>query len=264
MAYFTGQVTAKDLFNTILTKITQVQAGESESWWKKESSIDADGAYTSKGSSGQERIVLVFNPGVKGHYIQAGTAKDYTPGAVNTAGAFTYLEVQNVEYFTSVQDENTLVSYDLSVTPDRVILHVQGDKLIAAWANSVIFLGMPIRYDINDRTCIAKITSEDSNVNSLCRVIEDSIGQMQQNYNWYYVGSPGNPSWGNNFFLETFHFGKTGEGLRGELDGLYGTHSDGLVDGDIIDVNGTKFKVIKRVANGNNGFPRECLLMRQK
>lgn len=260
--YFTGTVAAKDLFSTILTKITQVQAGETEAWWKKESSLDSDGVYTSKGSTGNERIVLVLRPGTNGFNFVAGMARDYTPGAINTAGAFDTLDTQNVEYFTSVQNENTMVTYDLSVTRDRVIIHVQGDKLVAAWANTVIFLGMPLRYDINDKKCVVKSASEDDTLNNACRVLEDSIGQTLQSYTWYYIASPANPSWGNNYFVETFHFGKTAEGLRGEIDGLYGTHPDGLVDGDIIDVNGTQFKVIKRVANQNNAFPRDCLLMR--
>jgi hypothetical protein len=262
MAYFTGQVQAKDLFSTILTKITQVQAGETESWWKKESSLDADGVYTSKGSSGNERIVLVFREGTAGLSFLYGVARDYTPGAVNTAGAFDNLVTGNLEYYTSTQDQTTMVTYDISVTRDRVIIHVQGDKLISSYANSVAFLGMPLRYDINDKKCIVYAASEDAVVNGSPRVLEDSIGNVHQNYNWYYIASPGNPSWGNNFFVETLHFGKGSEGLRGELDGLYTTHPSGLIDGDVIDVNGTQFKVIKRVSNGSTAFPRDCMLMR--
>jgi hypothetical protein len=55
--YFTGTVAAKDLYTTILNKITQVQAGQSEAWWKKESSLDSDGVYTSKGSTGKRALM---------------------------------------------------------------------------------------------------------------------------------------------------------------------------------------------------------------
>lgn len=263
MVYFTGTVAAKDLFTTILNKVIQVQAGQSEAWWKKESSLDSDGVYTSKGSTGAERIVLVLRPGNIGQLITTGFARDYTPGAINTAGAFDTFEAQDVYYFTSVQDQNTQITYDLNITPDRIIIHVQGDKLISGWRNSVIFLGMPLRYDINDKKCVIKSTSENSNVGNICRMLEDSIGQTLQNYTWYSVQSPGNPSWGNNFFVETLHIGNGVEGLRGELDGLYGSNPNGLVDGDVIDVTGVKFKVIKRVAVGSNAFPRDCLLLKQ-
>lgn len=261
MAYHTGTVAAKDLFATVLGKITQIQPGESDAWWKKESSLDSDGVYTSKGETGSDRIVLVFRPGTSGHFFEAGMAKDYTPGAINTAGAFNTLNLQNLEYFTTVQDVNTQVTYEVNVTRNRVIIHVQGDKLIAQWANNVMFLGMPVRYDPTDKFCILRAASEDNSITNGAVLIEDSIGLNNQTYQWKYVESPGNPSWGQNYFLEVFHFGKTGEGLRGELEGLYGSHSDGLVDGDIIELNSKQYKVIRRVSNGLNGYPRDVLLM---
>lgn len=264
MAYFTGQVAAKDLLGVLLSRMTQVQAGESEAWWKKESSLETDGVYTSKGSTGTERIVLVMRAGTTGQSIITGIAQDYTPGVVNTAGVFTTLETQHMYFFTTAQDVNTMITYDISVMRDRVIIHLQGDKLIAQWANPVQFLGMPIRYDINDKKCIVRACSEQNIGVNYCRVLENSIGLKSQNYTWHTTQSPGNPSWGSNYFLEPLHFGQGVEGLRGELDGIYGSHSDGLVDSDIIDVNGVKFKVIKRVVYGSNGYPRDCLLMRQK
>jgi hypothetical protein len=191
-------------------------------------------------------------------------ARDYTPGVINTAGSFDTLETESLYYFTAVQDQNSQVTYDLNVTQDRIILHVQGDKLISGWRNAIIFIGMPLRYDINDKTCIVKAVSESGAIaSSTARLLVDSIGQTLQNYTWYFVASPGNPSWGNNFFVETFHFGNGSEGLRGELDGIYGCNPTGLIDGDLIDVNGTKYKVIKRVATGQNNFPRDTLLFKQ-
>lgn len=264
MAYFTGTVAAKDLFSTIVSKITQVQAGESAAWWVKESSLDADGAYTSRGSSGNERIVLVFREGTIGFKFTVGYARDYTPAAINTAGAFDTLETQDIQYFTAAESQFAMVTYDISVTKDRVIIHVQGDKLVATWQNTVTFLGMPIKYDPNDRKFVVRATSENGNVvANVCRVLENSVGVVSQNYNWYYVASPGNPSWGNTYFLETFHIGNGAEGLRGELDGLYGSHPDGLVDGDEIDVAGTKFKIIQRRSNGTNEYPRTTYFMRK-
>lgn len=261
--YYTGQVKAKDLFATILTLITQVQPGESTAWWKKESSLDADGVYTSKGSTGNERIVLILREDIAGRRINVGVAKDYTPGLINTAGAFVAPSTQYMEYFTATQNEGVMVGYDLSVTPDRVIIHLQGDPQIATWANPVSFLGMPLRYDVNDKLCIVGAISESAATAAACPLIEDSIGRTSINYSWAYTAAPDSPAWGDNYFLEVFHFGLDGEGLRGEIDGLYGIHSNGIADGDIIDVNGVKYKAIRRVASGNNSFPRDVLLMRQ-
>ena len=260
--FYSGKVMASNLFNEIVSKITAVQPGESTSWWKNESSLAADGVFTSTGSTGSERIVVILREGVKGHYITAGFARDYTPGAINTTGAFDVADVSNLEYFSAVQPVTAEVTYNLNVTKDRIILHIQGDKLISTWTNGLVYLGMPIRYDINDALCLVKVQSEDAPVASRIRLIQDSIGQTLQDYLWYYTASPGNPSWGNNHFLEPLHFGKVGEGLRGELDGLFGMHPDGTVDGNIINSNGVDYLIVKRTANGSNGFPRDTLALK--
>lgn len=263
MAFYTGVARAEHLLQTIVDVITSIHPGETAAWWKNEASHKDDGmVLTSVGSTGTERIVLIFKEGTIGSDFQMGIARDYTPGAVNTMGVFDTEELNTVDYYNTTQNIDVPVTYNLSVTEDRVIIHLQGDKLIASWQNPVVFLGMPTRYDLNDKKCIVKASSEDDYHANLLTVIEDSIGQTLQNYSWYYVGSPGNPSWGNHFFIETLHFGLGSEGLRGEIDGLYGSHDDGLVDGDIIDVNGTNFLVIKRGAYGNNAFPRSTLFMR--
>lgn len=262
MAYYSGSVAAKNLFTTILNHITAVQPGETQAWWVKESSVETDGVYTSTGSSGNERIVLVFREHTVGQRFTVGMAKDYTPGAINTAGAFDSLQTWDVYYYSAIQNEDVIVSYDVNVTKDRVIIHVQGDKLISAWQNTVIFLGMPLRYDPNDHLCIVKAQSEGGGVNNKITVLQDSINTMYQNYDWFSVQSPANPSWGNTYFLETLHFGYGNEGLRGELDGIYGTHPGELVDGDEIDVLGTRYKVIISRGVGQNNFPRTALLLK--
>lgn len=263
MPYFTGTVQAKNLYTTIRDLITQVQPGENVAWWKNESSLATDGALTSTGSTGSERIVIVLREHTVGLKMVIGTARDYTPGAVNTAGTFDELNTQEIGYYTAAQTEAALVTYDLNVTKDRIILHLQGDKLISTWGNPIAFVGMPIRYDVNDRKCVVHAISESAVTANKCIVVENSIGQTKQSYDWYYTASPANPSWGNNVFLETFHFGLAGEGLRGELDGIFGCHPDGMVDGDDVDVAGVMYKVIQRKATGNNGFPRTCYLMKK-
>lgn len=267
MAYHTGTVQAKDLLATIINKVTMVQPGETDAWWKKESSVEADGVYTSTGSTGKERIVIMLRPGTDGQTIVVGTAKDYTPGAANVAGAFISSNLFSMQYYSATQDPAVLVNYDLSVTKDRIILHVQGDKLISGWYNPVVYLGMPVRYDINDKTCIVRATNEmaPSGESSGLMVVENSVGAVWAKYTWKYIDSPSNPSWGNTYFLETFHFSFPGEGLRGELEGIYGLPPDNVSDGDIIDVDGTQFKIIKRTNTTNyNGFPRDTLAMKMK
>lgn len=263
MGYHTGIVQARDLFQTILAKITQTQPEASSPYWKSEASLASDAVFTSRGTSGSDRIVLTFKEGVIGHYFIVGYAKDYTPGAVNTAGAFSMLQEQNIMYYSTVQNVDVMVTYHLSITAERIIIHVQGDKLITQWQNTVLFLGTPIRYDANDKLCVIKSASENSySTADRCFVIEDSIGVNHRPYTWHSTQSPGSPSWGNKYFVETFHFGFGAEGLRGEIDGLYGAHDSGLVDGDQVDVNGKRYLVIIRRAAGTNSFPRTCLLMR--
>lgn len=262
MGYHTGIVSAKDLFATIIARITQTQPEASAPYWKEESSIASDGVFTSTGATGSDRIVLTFKEGIPGHYFIYGYAKDYKPGAVNTAGTFTSLQEQNAMYYSAVQNVETRVVYHLSVTADRVIIHVQGDKLITQWMNPLIFLGIPIRYDLSDKLCIAKIASEGATGANICPIIEDSIGGVHRSYLWKFVESTSNPSWGGKYFVETLHFSYGAEGLRGELDGIFGIHDGGLVDGDQIDVNGKKYLVIIRRTNGTNNFPRTALLMR--
>ncbi|MNP26282.1 hypothetical protein D3C76_1191290 [compost metagenome] len=157
------------------------------------------------------------------------------------------------------------VAYDVSVTKDRVIIHVQGDKLINGWQNTVLFLGMPLRYDVNDKRCVVMGQSENSSstYNNKLNVLQDSINTMNRAYDWYYVASPGNPSWGNTYFLETLHFGYGNEGLRGELDGLYGTNPNGVVDGDEIDILGQRYKAVVIQAVNYNAFPRSVLLIKK-
>ena len=261
--YYEGKVKASSLFTTIVSKITAIQPGETAAWWKKESSLEADGVYTSTGSTGSERIVAILRPGIVGHYITVGFARDYTPGAINTAGAFDVMEVTDMRYFSAVQASGDVeVTYHLNVTKDRIILHLAGDKLISTWSNCVTYIGMPIRYDVTDKRCIVKAMSENSLSTSACRLIQDSLNQTLQDYPWSYTAAPDGPSWGNNYFLEPLHFGKSGEGLRGELDGLFRLHSAGVVDGNIINSNGSDYLVIKRQSNGNNSFPRTTLALK--
>lgn len=263
MPYYSGTVKAKDLFTTILNHITAIQPGESQAWWRNESSLASDMAFTSTGSSGTDRIVITLREGTQGRNLTIGTARDYTPGPINAAGTYDNLVTQDVYYFSSTQSVDAMVSYDLNVTKDRIILHVQGDKLIGVWSNAVAYIGMIARYDPNDRTAIGFAVSENDGTANRFKMVENSIGTAQQDYGWYYVASPDNPSWGNTYFLEILHVGNAGEGLRGELDGLYGMHQNGTVDGDEIDVSGTRYKVIQRRSNGHNGFPRTCLVMKK-
>lgn len=265
MAYYTGTVQAKDLFATLLDKITMVHPGASESWWKKESSIESDSVYVSTGSSGKDRIIFTLKEGVVGQYIIWGSAKDYTPGAANLAGSFVSAKSNNLYYFSAKQDPAVTVSYDLNITKDRIILHLQGDKLINGWYNPVMFFGIPTRYDQNDKTCIVRAQSENWELSSTVpQVCEDSVGNAWATYAWQYVSAGANPSWGGNYFTETFHLNHGTEGLRGELEGLYGTAPGKIVDGDIVDIQGTQFKAIQRVANGYNAFSRDILLLKMK
>lgn len=260
--FYSGTVKAQDLYNEIVSKVTAIHDGGAP-WWVNQSSLAADGAFASTGSKGTDRIVVILRPGVAGHYITTGYARDYTPGGINTTGAFDVSVVQNMEYYMTASPATTSnVTYHLNITKDRIILHVQGDKLISGWANTVGFIGMPIRYDVNDKFCIGQVYSEDAPTAARIRLIQDSINQTNQEYTWHNTASPGNPSWGNNYFLEILNFGKLGEGLRGELDGIYGMHSDNLVDGNVVNNNGNDYLIIKRVVNGLNGFPRDCLALK--
>lgn len=247
--FYTGKVSAENLYSELISIITSVQPGASSPWWTKESSLEGDGVFTSTGSNGDERIVLILREGLKGQYLIAGYSRDYTSGELNTTGAFDVPEVSNLYYFTTAQPVTSEVTYNLNITKDRIILNVKGDKLITQWANGLIYLGMPIRYDTSDRLCIVKVQNEYSPVSSRARLIQDSIGQTLHDYTWHFTASPGNPSWGGNVFLEVLGFGKTGEGLRGELDGLFSTHPDNMVDDQIVDHNGVDYLVIKRVSN---------------
>lgn len=263
MGYHTGVVTAGNLFSTIIAKITQTQPEGSAPYWKSESSLPTDAVYTSTGSTGSERIVVTLKEGIIGNNIVVGYAKDYTPGAVNTAGTFVNLQEQAVNYYSAVQNEETAVTYHLSVTADRIIIHLQGDKLITQWQNPLVFLGIPVRYDTSDKLCVVKLASENGvGTANTCQVLEDSIGTVHRAYQWKYVESTANPSWGGKYFVETLHFSYGAEGLRGELDGIFGTHEGALIDGDQIDVNGNTYLVIIRRTNGVNNFPRTALLMR--
>jgi hypothetical protein len=263
MAFYTGSVAAKDLFTTILNCVIAVQPGETVSWWKKESSLDSDGVYTSSGSTGVERIVVVLKDGTIGQNIITGIARDYTPGAINTAGAFDTVSSSNLNYFTAAQNQNTIIAYDVAVTKDRVIIHVQGDKLISGWQNSVSYIGMPLRYDVTDKKCVARAQTENSAYTNALMLVQNAVAVTNSSYTWYSIAAPSSPSWGNNYFLETFHFGFTNEGLRGEIDGLYGILETGLVDGDEIDVAGQRYKIVIRTANGNNAFPRTALAIKK-
>lgn len=265
MAYYTGSVQAKDLFATLLDKITMVHPGASESWWKKESSIESDSVYVSTGTSGKDRIIFTFKEGQAGYYLTCGTALDYTPGAANLAGSFSFPKSANMYYFSAKQDPNVVVNYDLNITKDRIILHVQGDKLINGWYNPVLYVGIPVRYDQNDNRCIVRAMSEgwDGSA-SQPQIATDSINNAWPSYSWQYVGAATNPSWGGNYFTETLHLNYSNEGLRGELEGLYGTAPGKIVDGDIVDIQGTQFKAIQRVAYGINAFPRDILLLKMK
>lgn len=260
--FYTGEVKASDLYSEIITKITTIQPGETSPWWHKESSLDSDGVYTSTGSTGSERIVLILREGTVGKNLMVGFARDYTAGSINTTGAFDNSSVDILDYFSAVQDGTTMVRYNLNMTKDRIILHVQGDKLIAQTNSSLAYLGMPVRYDVSDKYCVLKSTTTNSALAARPKLIQDSIGQVLHDYYWYYTASPGNPSWGNNHFLEPLHFGKVGEGLRGELDGLFGIHPDGVVDGNVINSNGNDYLIIKRAGANHNGFPRDTLAMK--
>lgn len=272
MVYHTDNVAAKDLIAVISEWITKpykntegvaCEEGETGAWWKKVT----DGVFYSKGSSGKENIFLIIKEHTAGHKFTV----DFAFGSSTSKNAgdnYSYQPSEASEteivYFKTKQDKDVKVSYDLNITKDRIILHVQGDKLIKDSLNPVVYLGMPFRYDPDDKFCIVKGQSENelSKYKSKLNVLQDATRGKESEYEWYHIKTPRNPSWGNNYFIETLYFGKENEGLRGELEGLYGLVADHVGDGDVIKVSNSYYKAIVVQPNKNNAFPREILLMK--
>ncbi|SYX83994.1 hypothetical protein [Paenibacillus alvei] len=277
MVYYSDSVAAKDLIPTIWSLITKplekaknesCENGKTGACW--EQVCEAEGVFYSNGSSGKENIFLIIKEHIAGYKFKVNFAIG-SSSHENAGCKYSYQPLEGSEtevvYFKSEQDKNVKVSYDINITEDRIILHVQGDKQIGDSQNPVVYLGMPIRYEKDDKLCIVKAQSENelpiykSKLNVLQDPTRVQSGQKSE-YEWYHIKTPRNPSWGNSYFIETLYFGKENEGLRGELEGLYGLVADNVNNGDVLKVSNSLYKAIVVQPYKDNAFPREILLMK--
>lgn len=112
MPFYQGTTTSANLMNELLSKITAVQPGETEPWWINESTDPNHVVLTSKGSSGNARIVVWMTPYPQYGFIRVRIARDYIPGAAGELGTLVdYVPYQVSSYYGYGLDVRMRVSY---------------------------------------------------------------------------------------------------------------------------------------------------------
>jgi hypothetical protein len=220
MGVYAGRVNCRQLLNTLHNAML------AEGYQEISSDIATDGrVYKSTGIDGEnEFYIRVQDP--LSNYLLVGFYDKYTPGTPGVPGAFGNGHTQScVTWNRSSTSNSLMVAYIFNINKDRVIIQCEGLKVNSGNCSSLTYIGMPKRYDLNDKNCnfggIAGSTRMDSNNEAMWKALRGR--NLAPNF-WYemdYYMPPRSYGWGNKIFFSPIFIGHDDEGPRGELSGLY-------------------------------------------
>lgn len=221
MPVTTGRVNCRNLFQTIHQAM--INAG-----WQMVSSDPASegNIYKSTGISGTDKVFVFLKDLVNissNPYMKIGIIEDYTPNGTNgLPGTQVNSFDENCLIWNSNYKDSHNVDYIINVNKDRVIIFLQGMKNDGGWSSSLVYAGLPKRYDPNDKTACAGMAWAANGTNTKgFKVLKNRALANGYYYEWDYYSPARSYSHGGQLFFSPLFFGSDDEGPRGELDGLY-------------------------------------------
>lgn len=261
MSYFSGRVKMNELFDKIVNDLKSVI----DLPWTIHYQSTTKIVLKSQGSSGTDTLFCEINKGdtdnasarYLGLAISDGISAD-TGDVLSNA----IRHEKNLYCHTSAVDSNLLISYQISVMLDRVIIHVKGDTNSVTGISTIGYMGLMNRYSIesdSNALCIGVSYSGDNGV----RTMRDrngltttaTNGANSNVYDAYATLLPSNPGWGDLYHVSPIVYANETEGARGELYDIYAISSAGVSDGDEVTINAKVHKIINLNVGGNSFLP---------
>lgn len=221
MTVYKGQVGCRQLAQVLHDALI------AEGYQESSSDITTDGrVYSSLGTDNQSLFFIrIKDP--KSNYLTIGIYEKYDPNPTNgLPGVFTNgFDGDNITWNTSGTADRIKVNYIFNVTLDRVIIYVDGMKAEPNKANSLTYIGLPKRYDANDKggnfAGMAFTTRGPFNSHNTWRALRNRALVPQSDYEMDFYNVARSYGWGKQLFFSPIFIGRDDEGARGELDGLY-------------------------------------------
>lgn len=249
MPVYKGKINARQ-FATLLNTIL-VDAGYTEI----SSNKSTDGfVYKSMGESGTDEFyVRIFDP--NSNRLKVSIAEKYKPNTVlGIEGTFTnYYDTDCITWNTTIGDARLEIQYVININKDRIIIFVSGNPAEANYCKSLSYIGLPKRYDPNDKGAgFAGITgttrmpwNNEQNWVALRNRAQSTIFA----YNTAAYIPAKAVGWNNQLFFSPIIIGSSAEGPRGELDGLYQIKSidenNEVLHGDTFTQGGKTYMIIE-------------------
>lgn len=158
--------------------------------------------------------------------IRVGVYEKYTPNTVpGLSGTFENgYNTASVMWNYTTSLSRIQLDYVVNINNERAIIFVEGLKLETWTQNSLVYLGLPKRYDSNDvnGNSAGMLATTNAYINSpVWRALRSrSLTPLfNYSYDYYYPARSYAPN--NNLFFSPILIGNSDEGARGELDGIY-------------------------------------------
>lgn len=216
--------------------------------------------YKSTGIDGTNE--LYFNlKDPSSNYLTIGVYEKYVPNPINgLAGVFTNgYEGNSIVWNSSASAEREEVDYVFNINKDRLIIFIEGMKAEPNRRNSLTYIGMPLRYDKDDKgngfAGIAYTAYGSTTTNMLWKVLRNRALQAQDNYLMDFYLPSKSYGWGGRVLFSPLFLGTTAEGARGELDGLLIAEktepNTEMQHGDVFVRNGKTYMLIVPISYGS-------------
>jgi len=198
-----------------------------EGYTEISSNVGLDGRVYKSTEGGNNEFYIQFKDTTVG-YITVGFYEKYTPGTSGVAGVFGAGQTQNcLVWDRATPASDAKLSYIMNIDISRVIIQCEGYKNNGANAcTSLTFVGMPIRYDSNDKGPnfggVAGTTGTDSNIpTGSWKALRNRVLTQNAFYPLDYYMPTKSFGWGENIFYSPMFIGSADEGPRGEFPAIY-------------------------------------------
>ncbi|MNO80986.1 hypothetical protein D3C76_722110 [compost metagenome] len=223
MGVYAGRSTARQFLSVIHSAML------AEGYTEISSNIATDGRVYKSTEGGNNEFYIQIKD-MNDNYFTVGFYEKYTPGTPGVAGTFGagYTQVC-VTWNRNSNTTNYQLAYILNINLSRVIIQCEGLKVDSGYCSSITYIGMPLRYDSNDKGPnfggIAATGRMDSNQNTTTTGVWKPLRNRMLNQGIYYELDFYLPTksfgWGHKIFYSPIFIGHDDEGPRGELSGLY-------------------------------------------
>lgn len=223
--------------------------------------VTTDGrVYKSTGSDGQNALYFKLQD-LGANDLTLGIYEKYEPNVSNgLPGVFTNgYEGTVIKWNTTTSTDREKVNYVFNVTKDRAIIFVEGQNAEPSNHKTLVYIGMPKRYDPEDTgnnfAGMAYTSYGPSTYNTIWRALKNKALINQSSYSMDFYMPAKSYGWGNKLFFSPMFLGSDTEGARGEFDGLFvvektDDHSE-ILHGDTFNRNGKEYMLVTLPAGGS-------------